>query len=437
MRNFITLLNSNFSYKFNTLPLICFGFLSLILVFIFSFSTPLKAQTTSEAWLYGKVTTWDGDTYEGQLRWGKEEAYWTDMFNASKIDNENLDYLDRDIKRELADSRSWHHNHKWNGWVSRSININNYDFTHQFSVQFGHIQQIKRKNSSKVLVTMRDGKQIKLSGSGYNDVGAKVRVYDPKIGKIELDWSDVETVDFMATPKNLKSEIGEPLFGKVESWVGTYEGYIIWDKDERVTSDKLDGETRDADMSIDFGNIVTIEQKGNKSEVTLKSGKSYRMGDSNDVDNGNRGVIVVMPGKGRIVIDWDDFDKVTFTKAPNVEMKTYNSFSQPTKLYGTVTTDNGKSYTGNLVYDLDEAYTYEILDGSIKDTEFEIPFGIIKSIQPRGNDESMVILKSGEKYELDESQDVTEKNTGILVFEKDKSNPIYIYWEDVEKVEFK
>lgn len=404
----------------------------ILLVFTFS----LNAQTSSEAWIYGQVTTWDGDTYEGQLRWGKEEAFWTDMFNASKIDNENLEYLDKDIKRQLANNRG-SRNKNWGGWVTRSISWSEESFTHQFSVEFGQLKQIIRKNSSKVIVTMRNGQEIRLSGSGYNDVGAKVRVYDEEVGKIELDWSDIEIVDFKSAPNTLKSEIGEPLYGKVESWTGTYEGYIIWDKDERVTTDKLDGETRDADMSIEFGNIVSIEQKGNSSEVVLKSGRSYRMGDSNDVDNGNRGVIVVMPGKGRVVIDWDDFDKVTFVTAPNVDMKTYNSYVQPTKIYGTVTTEKGQSYTGSLVYDLDETYTYEILDGSVKDTEFEIPFGAIQSIQPRGNDESMVVLKTGEKYELDDSQDVNDKNTGILVFEKENADPVYIFWEDVAKIDLK
>jgi len=414
-----------------------FPFLMAI-AFAFTFSTTLTAQDHAEAWIYGEVTTWDGDTYKGQLRWGKEEALWTDMFNASKIDNENLDYLDNDIKKNLAQRRGWHKGNNWGGWVSRNISISSdYDFTHQFSVQFGEIQEIKRKNSSKVYLTMRDGEIIKLNGNGYNDVGAKIRVYDPEIGKIELDWSDVETVRFMATPKNLKSEIGEPLFGKVESWTGNYEGYIIWDKDERVGTDKLDGETRDADMSIEFANIKSIKQRGNSSEVTLKSGRTYRMGGSNDVDNGNRGVIVVMPGKGRVVVDWDDFDEVTFTDKPVVPLKTYNSFAKPEKIYGTVTTEDGKSYTGKITYDLDEKYTYEILDGKIKDTEFEIPFGVIKSIQPRGGDESMVVLKTGEKYELDDSQDVNEKNTGLLVFDKGDNNPVYIFWEDVKLIEFK
>ncbi len=409
---------------------------NLITLLFACFSFSLIAQSASEGWLYGKVTTWGGDIYEGQLRWGKEEAFWTDMFNASKIENENLEYLDRDTKRALVESRGWGHGNKWGNWISKNISLSNYDFTHQFSCQFGEIKQIKKSSRSKVQVTMRDNRQMRLEGSGYNDIGTKIRVYDPEIGKLELNWSDIETIDFLATPKNWESKIGSPLFGEVESWTGKYEGYIIWDKDERVTSDKLDGETRDADMSIEFGNIVSIEERGNGSEVTLKSGRSYRMDDSNDVDDGNRGIVVVMPGKGRVVIAWDDFEKVTFKDVPSIDMKTYNSFTKPEKIHGTVTTQNGKTYTGRIVYDLDEEFSYEILNGAIKDTEFEIPFRLVKSIEPRQSDESVVTLKSGEKYELEDSQDVNERNTGILVFENENDGPVYIYWEDVEKVVF-
>ena len=412
------------------------GIFGLFLTFLFYYSPSLLAQNTSEAWIYGKVTTWDGDTYEGQLRWGKEEAFWTDMFNASKLENENIDYLDDEIKERIAQNRGWNNGRGWSGWVSKKVNqYSDYSFTHQFSIQFGDIQQIERKNSSKIYVTTRDGERLKLGGSGYNDVGAKIRVYDAEIGKIELDWSDIEMVQFKETPKGLKSAIGEPLYGKVEAWTGNYEGYIIWDKDERVTTDKLDGETRDADMSIEFGNISSIKQRGNSSEVTLKSGRSYRIGGSNDVNNENRGVIVVMPGKGRVVIDWDDFDQVTFTDAPSIKMKNYASFNKPEKIYGTVTTENGKSYTGKIVYDLDETYSYEILDGKMKDSAFEIPFRNIKSIQPRGGDESMIVLKSGEKYELEDSQDVNERNTGLLVFDQGEDNPVYIFWEDVNRID--
>src|SRR6202008_212332 len=42
-----------------------------------------RSQSNS-GFLYGKVYT-RGNSYEGQIRWGNEEAFWTDYFNAAKI----------------------------------------------------------------------------------------------------------------------------------------------------------------------------------------------------------------------------------------------------------------------------------------------------------------------------------------------------------------
>ena len=43
---------------------------------------------THQGFLYGRITTADGATYEGRLRWGgDEEAFWGDYFNGSKDEN--------------------------------------------------------------------------------------------------------------------------------------------------------------------------------------------------------------------------------------------------------------------------------------------------------------------------------------------------------------
>src|SRR6185436_1506896 len=48
------------------------------------------AAETHQGFLYGRITTVDGATYEGRLRWGPEgdqEAFWGDYFNGSKHEN--------------------------------------------------------------------------------------------------------------------------------------------------------------------------------------------------------------------------------------------------------------------------------------------------------------------------------------------------------------
>jgi hypothetical protein len=47
----------------------------------------ISAAQSVDGYLYGKVYT-DQNTYEGALRWGTEEVFWTDLFNASKRNND-------------------------------------------------------------------------------------------------------------------------------------------------------------------------------------------------------------------------------------------------------------------------------------------------------------------------------------------------------------
>ena len=235
---------------------------------------------------------------------------------------------------------------------------------------------------------------------------------------------------------NLESKIGEPLYGKVEAWDGEFEGLIQWDKDERVTTDILDGEDDGRDMEIEFGNIQSIKKRGRGSEVTTKTGKTYWLDDSNDVDDGNRGIVVTNPEKGRVVIDWDDFEQLTLMTPP-AKLKGYGAFGAPDYINGTVTTIDGKQLKGRVVYDLDESYTFEILNGEKGDTEMEIPFHNIKKIRPRSSGKSIVVLTSGDELMLEDSQDVSYRHTGLLVFTNgNDSDPVYIAWKDVEMIDF-
>ncbi len=68
-----------------------------IFLLLISISFFISAQIIAqdEGFIYGKITTIDDNTYQGQIRWGDEEAYWTDMFNAGKRYNDNIQYLSR------------------------------------------------------------------------------------------------------------------------------------------------------------------------------------------------------------------------------------------------------------------------------------------------------------------------------------------------------
>lgn len=407
-------------------------FLMLIILFLALSSFAANAQ--DDGFIYGKVTTIDDNVYEGALRWGKEECYWTDMFNASKDENENIDYLSSDELEYLEDQKQG----RWsdNSWINVAWDDWDWDddYLHQFSVQFGELKSLRPFSRSRVDVELQSGRVVEVDGDGYNDIGSDIKVIDPELGEIDLNWGRIDMIEFLPTPKKLDDKFGEPLYGTVETDFGKFTGFIQWDHDERVSTDKLDGDTYDGDVSIEFGKIGSIERYGrSRSIVTLKSGRELELSGSNDVNDENRGIIVSIEGLGRVDIDWDDFDKVTFTDAPN-SGKSYKEFGSQNKLKGTVTTTEGTSHSGDIVFDLDETYDFEVLHGKDDDSEFIIPFRYIKQVKPRNYEYSYVVLKNGEEYTLGDSQDVSDRNEGVLVFEGREH--VYIPWNKVEVIEF-
>jgi len=343
----------------------------------------------SSMYIYGKITTHEGETYQGQIRWGKEEAFWFDMFNSSKPENNNLKWLSDEELEELDDKDN---NRGWSLWGNNSWTNYNSN-THTFACQFGDIKSLKPLRREKVLLEMKNGEVYKLKG-GSNDIGAKIQVYDEEIGSIKLDWDIVEMVEFIETPNDLSVSGGLPLYGTVETTEASFTGYLQWDHDERLTEDELNGETEDGELDIEFGNIQSIERSGSKaSKVTLKSGRTYRLKGTNDVNSSNRGIIVNIPNYGRVDIEWDEFVSMNLDEsAPDLNIS-YADFTGDQKIEGQVTTTSGKTYAGYIIYDLDEAFTLEILDGMKDDIEHMIPFGMIKEITPHNREETYITLK--------------------------------------------
>jgi hypothetical protein len=398
-------------------------------------------QAQDEGFIYGKIYTEDNKVYEGPIRWGKEEAYWVDMFNASKERNENLRYLSDKDRENLDEKRydwfhwSWNsHGREWHGWRSESGND---DYVHQFSCQFGEMKTLKPLSSKYAEIELKDGTKVEVNGEGYNDVGLDIRIADKELGEMSIYWNRIEKIEFMNTPSTLSTKFGQPLYGTVEAFGEKFTGYIQWDHDERLSTDKLDGDSDDGDVSIEFSKIRSIERKAGASQVVLKSGRELFLDGSNDVSSGHRGVIVMNKDFPSIDIPWREFNKVTFEDKTPGPVATYSQFAAPKEINATVTRHDGKTLTGKIVYDLDETFDFELLQGKQGDFEYSTPFRNIKKLKPQGNYRCTVELRSGKSITLDEGQDVAEKNQGVLVFASGQGEPTYVAWEDIDQIEFK
>jgi hypothetical protein len=401
-----------------SLTALCCGFLVL--------GAALPAAADTSGFLYGRVTTRDGNHYEGRLRWADEEAFWGDYFNSSKEENQ---WVDQAPRRERERRR-------------RSIEVFGIEIGsvhgwdddlegRQFVARFGDIAKIEPRAGDEVRVTLKNGTVYELEG-GSNDVEAEIRVWDGSLGVVDLDWDRIRTIELMPTPE--LGTVPPRLHGTVKTLVGDFTGFVQWDQEECLGPDELDGETMDGDVSIPMGNIRAIERRSSSSSrVTLRDGREVVLSDTNDVDDSNRGIYVEDPRYGRVLVSWDAFERVDFNDGGSGP--SYGDFPAGSPLVGTVTTVEGEKLTGRIVYDLDESETTEMLDGSRQDIEYSIPFSLVSAVVPRG-DRSRVVLRSGEEIVLEDTVDVSEDNAGLLVYVGGGDRPTYVNWEDVDRVDF-
>lgn len=388
-------------------------------------ATQTATPGTSQGFLYGKIVTESDTTYEGRLRWDDEEAFWGDFFNSSKERPDFLDDVpDRDRRRRrpikvfgITIGISWD-----DGW------------DHQFVARFGDVDRIEVGRGEDATVVMKSGTRIDVDG-GSNDLGGTLFVWDKSLGEVELEWDNVRTIQFSPAPATLQVPVRR-LHGTVKTLAGELRGYVQWDQEECLSTDKLDGETRDGKLSIEMGRIKTIERRSrSSSRVVLVDGREHVLDGTNDVDDDNRGIYVEDPRYGRVLVPWSAFERVDFNDAGSGP--SYASFAPGRPLAGTVKTTGGQTLSGRIIYDLDEAETWELLNGTDRnELQYSIPFALVRSITPQRGNASEVVLRSGEKLILEDSADVGDDNGGVLVYEQGKARPTYLEWSEVARVDF-
>ncbi len=381
-------------------------------------------------YLFGVITTKDGLSYTGPIRWGNEEVMWTDLFNSTKSGNDYLPYfsrLDNNKVVVIEDAR---------GGELLNIEVDQaFMQIHTFECQFGDIRSLEVISDSRVDLQLKNNFIYHLK-NGSNDVGATLRIIDKKEGQVKLTWDDIKKVEFMDAPAELTERFGNPLTGTVYTMLGEFTGQIEWDQDERLASDVLNGYNDDEKMGVLLGTIHSIIKQREGSQVILVTGEEFMLTGSNDVNKENRGIVVTIEGIGRIKIPWDQFIKATFDWNTTHEGPTRCDFPEIESLRGIVFTRGGQTLSGGIVYDLDEAFDAEFLQGKTGNIEYQIPFRNISSIMPLDDLSAQISLKSGEKLILGNMQDVSRANDGILIIGDDASL-VKISWDEVLEVRFK
>jgi len=412
-----------------------FGMVLSLTVLIVSLA--LTAGADDSGRIYGKITTVEGDVFKGLIRWDKNEGSWIDVLDGSKdLPKKNLRKARQSARHKYRDRET---TIKIFGIPLGKVSSSglSWSSTAQSGVRFGHIKTLEAIADDCALLTLKSGEEIELSELG-NDIGSNVReiiIEDEREGEIELVWDDIETIEFMQAPSGVKSNFGERLYGTLTTRRGDeYTGFVCWDVDELFDKDILDGNEKRRQRKVKFGKISSIEHYSSSgATITLINGNQMLLRGTNDVDDSNRGIIVSDTRFGQVIVKWDEFDRLDFKQAPR--QVRYEDFDGGRPLEGVVYTEDGESYAGTIRWDNDEEYTWEILDGEYHDVEFDIEFGLIKTIEKKTSRSSIVTVLDGRSFRLRGSNDVDEGNKGIFVTLSD-GDEVEIDWEDFDHVEF-
>lgn len=394
------------------------------------------AQETDRIW--GRVETAAGRVYEGFIRWDRNEGSWVDLLNGSKQTSRDAELL----WKELAGSHERRRDRVIEFFDIR-ISWDDRDFpgTADSGIRFGHIRRLIVLDDQEVELELKSGERLVLEG-GSTDLGSDMRellVEDASEGIVELRWRDLDEIRFGAAPSTARPE-GTRLYGTVEDrWGDRYTGFIAWDLDEILTTDILDGEENGRDREIPFGRISAIERDLGRSRVLLTNGEEMVLSGSNDVDDGHRGVQISDPGLGMVEVEWDEFESIRFHE-PDADGG-YDTFDGGHRLRGTVLTRDGEEFTGWILWDADEEYSWELLDGEDRDIVYDVEFGKIATIERDSSRSALVTLLDGRVLEMEGSNDVNEENKGIFIQVDDQTGSrsegwVLVRWDDFREIRF-
>ena len=390
---------------------------------------PGSATGSDQGFLYGRITATDGAIYEGRLRWGRDqEAFWGDYFNGAKDENPWA------VHASLAQKSRQHSPIEIFGL---EIGDRDRSLDRQFMARFGDIAGIEARGED-VRVTLKSGTTVLLDRFEAGDIDDGVRVWDVRRGVADLDGRRIRSIEFLPT-----MSLREPparLYGTVHTRTGDFTGYLQWNRQDCTGGDELSGRTAGGDASLRYDSIRAIAHQSRDSVlVTRLDGREMVLSGTRETGDGHLGIYVDDRRYGRVLVSWDAFERVDFSRAGSGPA--YGDFPSGRPLAGSVTTGDGRRLVGWLVYDFDESETTDTLDAPREGVDYNIPFSLISAVVVNsgtgdGAGRATVILHGGETLELAATGDLGERNAGLLIFADSRAEPDYVPWTAVRRIDF-
>lgn len=419
---------------FPCLPLVTgLALMGLAFVPSLSASDDLAPETEwrqdASGFLYGTVEL-RTKSYEGRLTFGSGDMFWNEFLDSNKEKRPFLKAVPKEARLETVETEIF----------GRTVTeTRRRGKNRAVRIPYGEIERIEAHSRAWSQVVMRDGTELELSGG--RDLTSRVIVHGADGEETKIPWQRILRIRFAPVPEGFSVE-RKRVYAKVESAAGPFEGFLQWDRDERFADETLDGEPVEggAERNIPLAEIVRIEKIDDHStRLTLRDGEVVALEGTNDVNRENRGIWIHDKTWGLVGLDWETFESLELVQArdsgPGYEGPDSEGAVMPSTLHGRVETGSG-AVIGRLIYDVDEAYGWETLDGDAEGVTYAFLFDRVRTVEPLGPEAgSRVTLVDGSQVELRGSIDVEAGNDGVVVLGSGGATS-YVPWADIKAIHF-
>lgn len=391
---------------------------TIILLSHFIFTVSF-AQTDAAYRIFGEITTVENIVYKGFITWNGNKNYWIDFFEATKIENPYSSYFK-----------------KSDGLVFRA---NGREYTtppkHSFFCRFGNIKSIRPTDVNEIVLQLKNGDCLTLIKEYSSDINTCIQITTPT-ETIPIKWDHISEIHFRGADKEAIAPKTNQVAGTVKSSQGIYKGLIYWNYQQRLSQDKIDQANA---LLNKIKKLYVVKGKyGNHTfdliPLASQSEKPIRV-QINALES-MENVTINMPNIGRVNVPRAQFEELTVIPVSELNLLSYDDFPDPRPIQGEVITRSGQTFAGNLAYDLDENYEFEVLDGKNNMISYYIPFRYIRSIAPKNYKYSFITLRNNSQLSLGETCDVNQDNNGIIIF-RNGQNPVYILWSEIKEINLK
>lgn len=394
-------------------------------------------------YIHGTVTLKSGEAHTGILRWDDdEESFWSDHFNGEKSEIPQFQTLSDDIKEAIEDSQKGPKLDLLSFQVTLSSifadDLENPDFI----VPFGAIAKLttlrNEQGDDGLRISLHNGDSFE-SYDGSNDLDAEIFVKKASGATEQFKMRQVDHVVFSQTSQPFEG-FNQGIYAVVDSELGTFKGRVFWDRDERFLNETIEGtemsQPENGELSIPLVDIKSIEKKTMGSLLTQHSGKQLHLTGTNDVDDDNRGLYIDTPDRGRILLPWEQFKKMTIQDQPQHDWQAYHQgLNHKAVLSAEVELKNGSLVQANqMVFNMSQTSPAEIIRCTVKGMDLYMPLFLIKSIEPLSDQHAKVTLRNGEQLNMYDAASFTDENLGLLY--EQGGNSQYIPWANVKKLVF-